>query len=182
MYLSQAVLSSMRSRRTGTIINISSVAGQDAGPACALYASSKFALEGWTEALAKEVEEFSISVLIVEPGAFRTNFLGAMNVSANNVGADGEQNSGNDDPYKDNVANQAVRAFQGADGKQAGDPEKAANRMIEYVTGEGEGGQLRGKVLRMVLGRDAFERISTKTQRLKGDMELGKKVAFGTDL
>lgn len=178
MYLSQAVLPAMRARRAGTIINISSVAGQDASPACALYASSKFALEGWTEALAKEVDEFGIAVLIVEPGAFRTNFLGAMNVSENYP----PSSTSDDDPYRDNVASKSVRAFQAADGKQAGDPEKAADRMIEYATGEGAAGQLKGRVLRMVLGRDAYLRIEKKTQKLHEDMALGRDVAFGTDL
>lgn len=180
MYLSQAILPFMRARRAGTIINISSVAGQDATPSCALYASTKFALEGFTEAMAKEVEEFGIAALIVEPGAFRTNFLGAMNVAENYpASATGERH---DDPYKDNVAAKTVKAFQAADGKQAGDPEKAADRIIEYATGEGQAGPLKGKVLRMVLGRDAFTRIEKKTQKLHEDMAMGKDVAFGTDL
>ena len=67
----------MRSRRSGTIVNLSSVAGQDGQPTCGMYAASKFALEGLSEGLAREVGEFGIAVLIVEPGAFRTNFLGA---------------------------------------------------------------------------------------------------------
>lgn len=175
MYLTQAVLPAMRTRRSGTIINISSVAGQDASPSCALYASSKFALEGWTEALAKEAAEFAVSVLIVEPGAFRTNFLSAMNVSEKAV-------ANNDDPYADHVATKTVKAFQDADGKQPGDPDKAAERIIEYVTGKGDAGPLKGRVLRMVLGRDAYLRIERKTQKLHEDMALGRDVAFGTDL
>lgn len=179
MYLSQAVLPAMRTRRSGIIINISSVAGLDAAPACALYAASKFALEGWTEAMAKEADEFGISVLLVEPGAFRTNFLTAMNVSENVASS---TTASADDAYKNNVSMQAIAKFQAADGKQPGDPDKAANRIIEYVTGEGEGGALKGKVLRMVLGKDAYLRIEAKTQKLHEDMALGRDVAMSTDL
>jgi short-subunit dehydrogenase len=178
MFLSQAVLPAMRTRRSGIIINISSVAGLDAAPSCALYAASKFALEGWTEAMAKEVEEFGISVLLVEPGAFRTNFLAAMNVSENAVAAA----SNEDDPYKNNISMQALAKFQAHDGKQIGDPDKAADRIIEYVTGQGEGGALKGRVVRMVLGKDAYLRIEAKTQKLHEDMALGRDVAMSTDI
>lgn len=78
LYTLQAVLPAMRAQRSGTIVNISSGAAQDPLPACSLYSASKAALEAASEALAKEVAPHNIRVLIVEPGNFRTNFVGAV--------------------------------------------------------------------------------------------------------
>ncbi|KAK7214937.1 hypothetical protein V2G26_002940 [Clonostachys chloroleuca] len=172
LYLIQATLPSMRTRRAGTIINISSMGGADGSPANGLYASTKFALEGLSESLSKEVAEFGISVLIVEPGAFRTGFLSALV----------ENETGFGDEYANNVSAKVLNMMKGLNGKQPGDPEKAADRMIEYATGAGKGGELRGKVLRMVLGGDAFPRIQAKIEKQQQDMELGKEVAYSTNL
>ena len=68
--LIRTVLPAMRAARAGTIVNVSSVAGQDGLPSCSLYAASKFAIEGLSESLAREVEPFGINVLIVEPGTY----------------------------------------------------------------------------------------------------------------
>lgn len=81
LYTLQAVLPVMRAQRSGTIVNISSGAAQDPLPACSLYSASKAALEAASEALAKEVAPHNIRVLIVEPGNFRTNFVGAVSFS-----------------------------------------------------------------------------------------------------
>lgn len=162
----------MRARQSGTIVNVSSVAGQDAIPTCGLYAGSKFGLEGFSEALSKEVKEFGISVLIVEPGAFRTNFLSAMVVSENGIGKD----------YNDSVVDQTLKKFQAAEGKQPGDPEKAANRIIDVVAGTGEAGYLKGRILRLVLGKDAHTRIVAKTEKLHNDLEVSRKITDGTDI
>lgn len=75
LYAIQAALPGMRARKTGTIVNMSSVAAQDPLASCALYSASKCALEGMSEALAREVAPLGIAVLIVEPGAFRTDFI-----------------------------------------------------------------------------------------------------------
>ncbi|KAJ6011692.1 Short-chain dehydrogenase/reductase SDR [Penicillium canescens] len=64
----------MRTRKSGTVVNISSSAGVDGLPACAMYAGTKFALEGMSESLARELAPFNIRVLLVEPGSLRTNF------------------------------------------------------------------------------------------------------------
>lgn len=162
----------MRSRRSGTIVNVSSVAGQDSMASCGLYAASKFSLEGYTEGLAKEVAPFGISVLIVEPGAFRTNFL-----TASEQGGGGRL----PDAYKGGPVDEVLQKFAGADGKQAGDPEKAVDRIIEIVTGEGQAGSLKGKVLRLVLGKDAHDRIVNKTDKLRQDLEVTKEITFGTN-
>lgn len=159
----------MRSRRSGTIVNISSVAGQDALPTSGLYAASKFALEGLSESLSREEAEFGIAVLIVEPGAFRTNFLKSFIVAEKGAGEDA------------GALGPAMDRWSQVEGKQPGDPEKGVEAIFQVVTGEGEAGKLRGKILRLPLGKDSVTRIVTKTDRVKQDVEAAKGVAFSTD-
>lgn len=75
--VTKAALPFLRVQRSGAIVNISSLGGQLAFPGFSAYSASKFALEGYSEALAAEMVRFGIKVLIVEPGAFRTNLAGA---------------------------------------------------------------------------------------------------------
>lgn len=72
----KAVLPGMRARREGAIVNVSSIAGQYSAPGSGYYSATKFALEGMSDALRKEVGPLGIKVLVVEPGAFRTDFAG----------------------------------------------------------------------------------------------------------
>ncbi|KAL4977566.1 hypothetical protein BDW66DRAFT_165471 [Aspergillus desertorum] len=171
--LIRAFLPTLRSRQNGnaTIVNVSSVAGQDAQPTCGLYAASKFALEGLSEALAREVAPFNISVLIVEPGAFRTNFLSAVQKTETPLS----------EPYKGGPVHVVLGKFEAAQGKQRGDPTKAVKRVFEVVTGVGEAGALKGKILRLPLGPDCVERIEGKIKRLKSDLDATREVAMGTD-
>jgi len=73
--MTKAILPHMRSNRGGTIINISSIAGKLTTPMCAWYSSSKFALEAYTDALRREVKQFGINVVLIEPGAMNTGFF-----------------------------------------------------------------------------------------------------------
>jgi len=72
--MTKAVLPHMRKRGTGSIVNITSIAGRLTTPMCAWYSSSKFALEAYTDALRREVRKFGIKVVIIEPGAMNTGF------------------------------------------------------------------------------------------------------------
>ncbi|KAI8627118.1 putative short-chain dehydrogenase [Xylariaceae sp. FL1651] len=170
IYVMQAALEGMRARRSGLIVNLSSIAAKDPLPASALYAGSKAALEATSEALQREVESFGISILIVEPGAFRTNFLSGMQLSENPL----------PDDYKNSVVGQSLEKFAGADGKQAGDPEKGIERIFEAVTGEGMAGELKGKVLRLVIGEDALTRMKRNNAKFVEDFTVGEKVALST--
>ncbi|KAI0845091.1 NAD(P)-binding protein [Daldinia vernicosa] len=172
IYAIQAVLPGMRSRKSGTIVNISSIAGQDALPTCSLYAGSKFALEGLSESLAREVAEWGIDVLIVEPGAFRTNFLKAL--VANEKGLPEHE--------KDTPVGKAMQRFHEVAGTQRGDPDKLADRVFEVVTGEGEAGALKGKILRLPLGKDCLTRLDAKIAKLKSDVDASRAIAETTDL
>lgn len=157
----------MRARSSGTIVNISSVAGQDGATTCGLYSASKFALEGLSESLAKEEAESGISVLIVEPGAFRTNFLSAFISPERGVG-EGAPGAG-------------MGRWNAMAGKQAGDPRKGAEAIFQVVTGEGEAGKLKGKIIRLPLGKDSVTRIETKLESVKSDVATSRDVALSTD-
>ncbi|KAI1427751.1 putative short-chain dehydrogenase [Xylaria sp. FL1777] len=170
VYAMQGALEGMRTRRSGLIVNISSIAAKDPLPTNSLYAASKAALEGASESLAKEVASFGISVLIVNPGAFRTNFLGQMQVSETPMV----------DDYKSGLVGSVVEKFAEADGKQVGDPDKAIERIFEIVTGEGLAGELKGKVQRLVLGEDALTRMKKSYNQFVHDYTVGEKVALST--
>lgn len=170
LFTIQAVLPSMRKRRSGTIINLTSASGQFSVPSGALYSASKFALEGATEGLLAETAEFGITSLIVQPGAFRTNFFGGM-ISGGEL----------DEDYKNGSVGRTLAAFDKAHGTQSGDPVKAAERIVELVTGEGIGGKLKGKVLRVLLGPDCYKVLDGKTQEFRDDVLLSEEVAHSTD-
>ncbi|NEA47338.1 SDR family NAD(P)-dependent oxidoreductase, partial [Streptomyces sp. SID10815] len=112
--LTRAVLPSMRARRSGAIVQMSSMGGQLSFAGFAAYSATKFALEGLSEALADEVEEYGVKVLIVEPGAFRTSLFGT-----------GRAGVSADSGVYAKVAGTRA-AVAGGDGGQPGDPAKAA--------------------------------------------------------
>ncbi|KAM0548516.1 hypothetical protein ACHAPJ_009839 [Fusarium lateritium] len=171
LYTIQAALPAMRSRGSGTIINLSSIAGLDGQPSCGLYSASKFAIEGLSEVLARETKEFGINVLLVEPGAFRTNFLHA--AVSNGIP--------NDNPYHGSVVETALKKYDDAAGKQPGDPQKAVNIIFSVATGEGEAGHLKGKILRLPLGKDCFTRTQNKLDSLIHDRDASQEVGLTTD-
>lgn len=145
MRLIRSVLPYLRAQKSGTIVNISSLGGIRSGPSSGAYCSSKFALEGLTEALAGEIAPFGLRALIVEPGYFRTNFL---------VGIAAGQNIAKPMPeYDGTVAHEAAAAVEKYNRKQPGDPVLGAARIWEVVRGEG---MARGKkeMLRLPLGSD----------------------------
>ncbi|KAF3763384.1 NAD(P)-binding protein [Cryphonectria parasitica EP155] len=167
----QGVLPGMRSRKTGTIVNISSSAGQDALVTGGIYSASKFALEAISESLAREEVEFGISVLIVEPGPFRTNFLGAFVANEKGIGQD----------TPSGLLSKAMAGWKAADGKQPGDPEKGSEVIFQVVSGEGEAGALKGKILRLPLGKSCVARIEEKLKSVRSDVEASREVAYSAD-
>jgi NAD(P)-dependent dehydrogenase (short-subunit alcohol dehydrogenase family) len=161
--LTKAVLPHMRERRAGAIVQISSMGGQMAMPGFGAYCGAKFALEGLSEALADEVAPFGIRVLVVEPGAFRTEFGGRR-----------MHRSGVIDAYR--VSTGATRAaVDDMDGTQPGDPAKAARAILDTLDAE-------APPLRLALGRDAVEAIRAKHARLRHDLETWEALSLGTDL
>jgi NAD(P)-dependent dehydrogenase (short-subunit alcohol dehydrogenase family) len=161
--LVRAALPAMRARGTGTIVQMSSQGGRMSYPGVAAYSASKFALEGWSEALAAEVAPFGVRVVIVEPSRFRTDFNAA----------DVLEFTETSETYRDVLA--AVRAdLAGADGRQEGDPVRAAEIIVSLAHGA-------EVPLRLPLGREAVERISGVYRRGLDEVERWAETARGAD-
>jgi NAD(P)-dependent dehydrogenase (short-subunit alcohol dehydrogenase family) len=161
--VTKAVLPHLRERGSGTIVQISSMGGQVTMPGFGAYCAAKFALEGLSESLAAEVEPFGIGVVIVEPGAFRTEFGGSRMQRSREIEA-----------YR--VSTGATRAAVDAmDGTQPGDPAKAAQAILTAVDSP-------APPLRLALGGDAVDAIAAKHERLAADLRAWEKVSRSTDL
>ncbi|RAK73585.1 SDR family oxidoreductase [Aspergillus fijiensis CBS 313.89] len=165
----QAVLPAMRARRAGTVVNVSSSAGVDGLPACAVYAGSKFALEGMSESLAKELAPLGIRVLLVEPGTLRTGFWAAFVEPA----------AGLDPGYAGTPVEAVLTKFRGnktAQTAAGSDPVKAAQRIVEVVDGTGLGAGKDG-LLRVPLGEDCYRRFQAKIEGLQQNLEQMREIA-----
>jgi NAD(P)-dependent dehydrogenase (short-subunit alcohol dehydrogenase family) len=118
----QAVLPGMRRRRRGCIVNLSSLAGVRGMPALGQYNATKFAVEGLSEALRREVEPLGIQVMVVNPSGFRTDWAGRSANESTHPIADYDATAG------------AVRlAVRASSGKQPGDPVRAVKAIVEAV-------------------------------------------------
>ncbi|EXJ65339.1 hypothetical protein A1O7_01680 [Cladophialophora yegresii CBS 114405] len=170
----QAVLPGMRKRRSGVIMNVSSAQGVAAGLACGVYAASKAALEAASESCSQEVAQFGIRVLIIVPGAFRTDF-GKSNVSKQIVPS--EEYTGNHpvSARLDHVTRLSTTAM--------GSPAKAAKIMFEAATGEGKVGELIKKesLLRVIIGPDCWKVVDRKISELRRTTDLLVDVAASTN-
>ncbi|CDO07021.1 SDR family NAD(P)-dependent oxidoreductase [Mycolicibacterium cosmeticum] len=145
--LVRAALPVMRAQRSGTIVQMSSQGGRMSFPGVSTYSASKFALEGWSEALAGEVAPFGIRVMLVEPSRFRTAFNAAGVLDFTEIST----------TYRDILHD--VRAdMAGADGVQEGDPAKAAEIIVSFAHAE-------VVPLRLPLGAEAVERLTATYQR-----------------
>lgn len=157
--VTRAILPQMRDRHSGVIVNLSSIAGLVAFHGVGIYNASKFAVEAISEALAKEVEEFGIRVLIVEPGAFRTRFHNTQSVRTPEprIPAYAEANT---------AIKQRMLDF---DGQQPGDPEKAVDAMIAAADDP-------KAPLRLLLGTDAYENATRKLKEIGENFEQTRAI------
>ncbi len=160
--MTRAVLPTMREQRSGHILNISSVGGVVSFAGTGIYCATKFALEAVSEALSQEVKPLGIKVTIVEPGAFRTDFSGRSIVTPERAIADYAETSG-----------KLIQWNQEIDGKQPGDPAKAAAAMIQVVESE-------NPPLRLALGEDSVNGITQKLESMKAELEAWKEVSINT--
>lgn len=150
--LVQAVLPGMRQRRSGSIVQMSSMGGQVSMPGFGAYCAAKFALEGLSDALAAEVAPHGIDVLIVEPGAFATSF-----------GAARSQVSPDSGHYDETVGPQRA-AVEGMDGNQPGDPDKAAAAILHALDEP-------SPPRRLALGADAVEYIAAALDARRAELD-----------
>ncbi|GHE99790.1 short-chain dehydrogenase/reductase [Amycolatopsis deserti] len=160
--VTRAVLPHMRERRSGHIVQISSVGGVVGNPGHAAYATSKFALEGMSEALAGEVAPLGIRVTIVEPGPFRTDFAGRSMVYSQPI-----------EDYAGTPAGALRARFAAQDGKQPNDPARAAAAIIRAVR-DGDA------PLRLPLGPEAVARIRDKLTAQLADLERWEAISVDT--
>jgi NAD(P)-dependent dehydrogenase (short-subunit alcohol dehydrogenase family) len=162
--MQRAVLPIMRRQRSGHIINISSVAGLLGSAGWGIYCSTKFAMEGFSEALAKELRPLGIWVTIVEPGYFRTDFLDASSLGTEeNVIADYEATVGATRAHAVNV-NHA----------QPGDPIKAAGAIVDIASAD-------EPPVHLLLGADCVAAVEAKIEDLKVDIEAWRPLSTSTD-
>lgn len=157
------VLPGMRKRRSGTIVNISSIGGIAAFPSLSFYNATKFAVEALSESLSKELAPLGIKVLLVEPGPFRTDWAGC---SANEAPTTIEDYHTTAKARKD-----AIRAYSG---NQPGDPVRAVKAIVKAVESP-------TPPLRLLLGKLARQIAKEKIDSLQKDFHDWAEVTDGAD-
>jgi NAD(P)-dependent dehydrogenase (short-subunit alcohol dehydrogenase family) len=164
--VTKAALPGMRKQRKGHIINVSSVAGRVALPGVAYYAASKFAVNGLSDGLAKEVAPFGIKVSIIEPGPARTDFRSRSMRDATQTIDDYSQSAAG----KQTASSKAV---QGAGG-QGGDPVRVAAAIIKVA-------EMDSPPLHLLLGAVTLERVSKELTARQRELEEWQETTKSAD-
>jgi NAD(P)-dependent dehydrogenase (short-subunit alcohol dehydrogenase family) len=159
----RAVLPVMRKQQSGHIINMSAIGGFTNELGFSIYGGTKFALEGVSEALQGEVAPLGIKVTIVEPGPFRTDFIGRSLDRAETQM----------DAYQGTVG-KFLNFLETIEGKQPGDPQKAADAIIQVVNSP-------NPPLRLVLGKYAYTKFRKKIESLTAELDAWETIAANTD-
>lgn len=159
----KAVLPFMRPRRRGHILNVTSMGGFITMPGIVYYCGSKFALEGISDALSKEVEHLGIAVTAVEPGSFRTDWAGrSMKRTPRCI------------PDYDEVFDPLRKARADKSGKQLGDPRKAARAMLAAIAADNPSNHL-------LLAGDALGLVRGRLSALEDEIREWEAVTLSTD-
>lgn len=161
--LIKQVLPQMRQRRAGTIINVSSIGAPRSNPASGYYTASKAALEGISDALNREVGPLGIRVLVLEPGAFRTDFSGRSLLQSRTVIED----------YAD-TAGRRRKENDTTHGTQPGDPDRAAQVIIDTVNAD-------QAPFRLLLGSDAISIVRDELKGRINEIDDWAEVSVTTD-
>lgn len=162
--ITRAVLPYMRAARSGHVINLSSVGGYASGPGFGVYCSTKFAVEGLSEALHAELAPVGVKVTLVEPGYFRTEFLeGNSLVESPSTIAD-----------YDSTAGEVRKIAKAVTLNQPGDPDKLAQAMIILV-------EAKKAPLRLPLGSDCVAAIEAKNAFVADELQTWREVSVSTD-
>jgi NAD(P)-dependent dehydrogenase (short-subunit alcohol dehydrogenase family) len=161
--VTKEALPALRKQGGGHIVQISSQSGFRASAGFGVYNASKFALEGFSEALAQEVAPFHIKVVIVEPGPFRTNFLSSsLKLPQQRL-----------TEYENNPVAQMYQYMERMNGQQEGDPQKAAKVIVDYVHNNNE-------PLRLPLGRVTIQGMRAKLAAVEKDIAANEAIAIST--
>jgi NAD(P)-dependent dehydrogenase (short-subunit alcohol dehydrogenase family) len=163
IHVMRAVLPVMRKQRSGRIINISSLAGVIGFKHCSAYSAAKFAVEGLSQAVAQEVEQFGIKITAVAPGFFRTDLLDAQNAkyatsSIEDYAAEGT----------------AEAMWSGYDGKQQGDPAKLGNALVKIAAMDNPPKQF-------LAGNDAFGAYKPTLEGQLTELLANEELSKSTD-
>lgn len=161
--VTRAFLPHLRAQKNGHILNISSIGGLTANPGFGYYHATKFAVEGFSEALAAEMAPLGVRVTIIEPGPFRTDFLGRSGVLAQRSIADYDQTAGRARTY-----------FAEQNGKQVGDPVQAARAMMQVV-------EAANPPLHLLLGAVALKRLRAKLDLMRQESDAWEATTVGAD-
>lgn len=161
--VTRAVLPAMRARGAGHVINFSSIGGYRSAAGFGVYCSTKFAVEGLTEALHAELAPLGIHATVVEPGYFRTDFL-----DANSLAVSAEM------PDYAATAGQVRRAAAGLNHQQPGDPLKLASAMLVLANAD-------RPPVRLPLGSDTLAAIAAKHAEVARETEAWRALAASTD-
>jgi NAD(P)-dependent dehydrogenase (short-subunit alcohol dehydrogenase family) len=160
----QAALPHLRAQRSGHIVNITSIAGVAPAAGSGYYAAAKMAVEGMSQSLAREVAPLGIRVTLVEPGAFRTDFLSDRSIRRGGTSIEDYATT----------AGAAERRLATMAGRQPGDPARAAAAIIEAVRSD-------KPPLHLVLGSDAYQRTREVLEAFSAELDAWKQVCLGTD-
>jgi NAD(P)-dependent dehydrogenase (short-subunit alcohol dehydrogenase family) len=161
--VTRAFLPYLRKQRSGHVLNLSSIGGLIGSPGWGYYNASKFAVEGFSEALAAELAPLGIHVTVIEPGPFRTDFLGRSGVEAAARIADYDPTAGKTRVY-----------FNNQSGKQPGDPVRAVHAMIKVVESP-------NPPLHLILGAIALKRFREKLEKWNQEIAAWEQVTLGAD-
>lgn len=162
--VTRAVLPYMRGRRSGHIVNMSSIGGYAAAAGWGLYCATKFAVEGISEALSLELAPLGIHATVVEPGYFRTDFLSAQSLSSTATRLD---------DYAGTVGQ--MRSVAAAmDRQQTGDPRRLAQAILQ-IAAEPD------PPTRLALGSDTLARIEEKNRDVARELDRWRPLSLSTD-
>ncbi len=159
----RAFLPHFRERRSGRILNLSSIGGLIGGPGFGYYNTTKFAVEGFSEALAGELKPLGVYVTLIEPGPFRTEFLGRSGKVAERAIADYAETAGKARTYA--TANH---------GKQAGDPQRAVEIMIDIADAP-------NPPVHLLLGKAALTRMRNRLTQWNDNLQGWEAVTLSAD-
>ncbi|MGO4731018.1 oxidoreductase [Paenibacillus sp. 2KB_22] len=164
MHMTNAVLPHMRAQKSGHIINFSSIGGLTSFPTLGYYHATKYAVEGISESLAKELTPFNIAVTLIEPSGFRTDWGGRSSVKTDTQISE----------LKDSFVGQMLQGVQQNGGQESGDPVKAAAAVIKVV-------ETPSPPLRLLLGKAAYQAATHKFTGMLSDIEEWKEITLNAD-
>jgi NAD(P)-dependent dehydrogenase (short-subunit alcohol dehydrogenase family) len=164
MHVTRAVLPEMRRKKSGRVFNISSIAGLQGFAMSSLYCSSKFAMAGWSESLSMELQPLGIQVTCVEPGFFRTEFLGGSSVQYVDAKL----------PEYEGGVKQLREWLDGKHQTQEGDPRRLAAALLQLVEAAKQPAHL-------LMGSDAVQRMHDRIARDTAETQEWKSVSVSTD-